>query len=126
MKRKLGLTAALLLAAMVLPATAQKIAGMDGDWNGALVTPSGATLHLHLQVASSATATTASVFSVDQGNAQIPATITRKGNDVALDMPMAHASFTGTLKGGTLAGTFTQGVPVPLTFTRAAAAKPAK
>lgn len=125
MKRKLALTAALLLMATALPATAQKIAGLDGDWNGALVTPGG-TLNLHLQVTSTATATTATTYSVDQGNAAIPTTVARKGNEVSLDMPMVRASFKGTLKGGTLAGTFTQGADLPLTFTRAAAAKPAK
>jgi hypothetical protein len=39
---------------------------------------------------------------------------------------MVRASFKGTLKGDTLGGTFTQGADLPLTFTRAAAAKPAK
>lgn len=125
MKRTLGLMSALLLAAMALPAAAQKIAGLDGDWNGALATPSGVTLHLHLQVVSSATATMATMYSVDQGNAAIPVpTLTRKGDAVSLDMPMVHASFKGTLKGGTLTGIFTQGADVPL--TRQPAAKPAK
>jgi hypothetical protein len=123
MKRKLGLTAGLMLMALALPASAQKVAGLDGDWNGALVTPGG-TLNLHLQVTSTATATTATTFSVDQDNAAIPTTVTRKGNEVNLDMSMVRASFKGTLKGNTLAGTFTQGADLPLTFTRAAT-KPA-
>lgn len=123
MKRKLGLTAGLLLMALASPAMAQKVAGLDGDWNGALVTPSGATLHLHLQVLSNATATMATTYSVDQGNAAIPTTVTRKGNEVSLDMPLVHASFKGTLKGETLTGTFTQGADVALTFTRQATKK---
>jgi len=127
MRRKLGLAAGLLLIATALPVSAQKIAGLDGDWNGALATPSGVTLHLHLQVVSSATATMATMFSVDQGNAAIPVpTLTRKGNAVRLDMPLVHASFKGMLKGGTLVGTFTQGADLPLTLTRAAAAAPLK
>jgi hypothetical protein len=123
MGRKLGLTAGLLLMALAVPAMAQEVAGVDGDWEGALATPSGVTLHLLLHVESTATATTATTFSVDQGNAAIPTTITRKGNDVSLDMPMVHAGYTGTLKGGTLTGTFTQGADMPLTFTRRTAKK---
>jgi len=123
MGRKLGM-AGLLLMALALPASAQKVAGLDGDWNGALTTPSGATLRLHLQVVSSATATMATMFSVDQGNAAIPVpTITHKGTEVTLDMPLVHASFKGALKGDTLTGTFTQGADVPLTLTREAAKK---
>jgi hypothetical protein len=123
MKGRLGLAAGLLLLSIAVPASAQKVAGLDGDWMAALATPSGVTLHLHLQVVSSATATMATTYSVDQGNAAIPTTITRKGDAVNLDMPLVQASFAGTLKGGTLTGTFTQGAAIPLTFTRAAATK---
>jgi uncharacterized protein len=109
MGRKLGLMTGLLLIALAVPATAQKIAGLDGDWNGALVTPGG-TLHLLLHVESTATATSATLTSLDQGNAQVPvASVARNGNEVTLDLPLANAGYKGTLAGDTLTGTWTQG-----------------
>ena len=130
MGHKLGLTAGLLLMAMALPAAAQKVAGLDGDWIGAIVAPTGAQLRLAMHVESTATATTATLISLDQGNSKIPvASVTHKGNEVTLDVPSVpgHGGFKGTLSGKTLAGNWTQGAgSLPLTFTRQAAAKPAK
>ncbi|GEM_PF-7070589 len=128
MKRKLGLTAALLLMALAAPAMAQKVTGLDGDWNGTIVTPDGHSLRALVHIESTAKATSATFTSLDQNNAQIPvAAVTRKGKDVMLDLPIAHASYKGTLAGNPLTGTWTQGsASLPLNFVRQAAAKPAK
>jgi len=128
MKRKLGLTAALLLMALAAPTMAQKVTGLDGNWAGAIATPSGVTLHVIIHIESSATATTGTLTSLDQNNAQVPvATVTHKGKDVTFDLPLAHANYKGTLAGKTLTGTWTQGPgSAPLVLTREADAKPAK
>ena len=119
-KTKWWMLAALLL--VCAPVTAQPAADLDGDWQGALATPSGITLHLALHVETKGAATSAILTSLDQGNVQIPvAAVTRTGDDVTLDVPMVNGGFKGRLAGDTLAGTWHQGADMPLTFTRLAA-----
>ncbi|MDB5733864.1 MAG: alpha/beta hydrolase [Alphaproteobacteria bacterium] len=116
-----GLLAGLLLM-LSLPAAAQ-VSGLDGDWDGALPVAGGVRLRLSLHVESHDTMTAATLISLDQGNARIPATITRDGDTVSLDMPAVHAGFKGTLSkdGKSLDGTWTQVTATPLSFTRRAA-----
>lgn len=117
-----------LLMALILPAAAQP--ALDGDWDGVLDTKAGIALRLALHVESQGAGWSATVISLDQGNTQIPvAAVTRDGATVKLDVAKVHGSFTGTLSadGQTLAGTWTQGTPLPLSFVRRApgAAAPA-
>jgi fermentation-respiration switch protein FrsA (DUF1100 family) len=130
MGRKFGWLAGLLLMAMIAPAMAQAVSGLDGDWDGALSAGAGINLRISLHVESQGGATTAVLTSLDQGNAKIPVTaITRESDAVTLDIPAVRGGFKGMLSGdgNTLVGTWTQGAPQPLTFTRRAvgAAAPA-
>ena len=111
-----------------IPGFAQTAPGFDGEWNGDLhVGPN--TLRLHLVIAAGPSAT---LFSVDQGNARIPAAnVHIDGSIISMTFPSVNASYTGTLSNGRITGQFTQGVtlslefaPGPMPTTAAAAPSP--
>jgi hypothetical protein len=115
----LGLAATLALA---LPAAAGPY---DGDWEGALATPSGVKLRLELHVKSDAKDTTAVLESLDQG-ASIPSTAVKTdGGEFSALFMSVGGEFKGKLSadGKMLEGAWTQGQTLPLTLTRKAAAK---
>ena len=87
--------------------------GFDGEWNGALQV-GAQTLRLHLSISGA----TATMFSVDQNNARIPATITVDHDQIGLIFPSVGASFAGRLVNGRIEGQFTQGQTFPLAFDR--------
>jgi hypothetical protein len=67
------------------------------------------------------------LISVDQGNAEIPlGKATVDGCSVTLEFPMVGGNFKGELSADSaqLAGQWTQGAPLPLTFKRTANAAP--
>jgi len=88
-----------------MPALAQTGSSFEGEWNGDLhVGPT--TLRLHLVVAAGPQAT---LFSVDQGNARIPAANVRiDGATISMTFPVVNASYTGTLANGRITGVFTR------------------
>jgi hypothetical protein len=94
---------------------------LEGFWNGTLQVPSGS-LRLTLKLASGPDGATGTMISVDQGGAEIPiATVTQAGAHVELELPMIGGKFSGDLKDGKLAGTWSQGPgSMPLEFSRAA------
>ena len=100
------------------PASAQTASGFEGEWNGALsIGPQ--TLRLHLVIAAGPHAT---IFSVDQGNARIPAeNVQISGATIAMTFPSVNASYRGTLANGRITGQFTQGQTFPLEFVPGAA-----
>ncbi len=93
---------------------------MEGNWQGTL--DAGAMkLRLGLHVSKSDTGWKSTFDSIDQGAMGLPvAKTTVTGPALHFEMPALHASFDGTLSadGKQIAGTFTQGVPLPLTFQR--------
>lgn len=90
--------------------------GFYGVWFGALDLGSGQ-LRLKLEVAEGPRAT---LYSLDQGGAPIPAGETRiNGDRIFVTWPVIGARFEGQLTGGKIVGTFTQGSALPLTFTQA-------
>jgi len=101
-----------------------KVDGLDGDWDGALQM-SGMRLRLALHVKTTATdGTVASMDSIDQAAMGIPVSvISRDGNSVSFEVALVHGGFKGTLDASrqTITGQWTQGPPLPLTFTRRAA-----
>ncbi|MFT3729446.1 MAG: serine hydrolase domain-containing protein [Terricaulis sp.] len=106
-----GAAAAGLTATM---AKAQTASGFEGEWNGDLHTPGG-TLRLHLVIGAGPVAT---MFSVDQGNARIPAAeVHIDGAVISMTFPAVNASYTGSLANGRISGQFTQGARLPLDFT---------
>jgi len=96
-----------------------------GDWAGVLDT-GGPQLHLVLHIAQAADGSlTSNVDSVDQGALAIPvATTTLKDGKLTLAVEVVHGSYEGTVnKDATeIAGTWTQGPPLELTFKRVPAA----
>ena len=90
-----------------------------GAWEGTLDVK-GTMLRLALTVANGADGATGRVVSLDQNNFEIPlGKITEKGAQVTFGVPMIAGAFEGELKGGELAGTWTQGpLKLPLVFKR--------
>ena len=90
-----------------------------GTWEGTLDVK-GTTLRLVLTLANGPDGATGKLVSVDQNNIEIPVTkITEEGAHVKLTVTMVGGGFEGDLKGGELAGTWTQGPgSLPLVFKR--------
>jgi hypothetical protein len=108
-------------AVIAVPAKSTAITKeLEGSWSGALQVPSGS-LRLTLKLAGGADGATGSIVSVDQGGVEIPiATITQTGLHLELELPAIAGKFSGDLKDGKLAGTWSQGPgSMPLEFSRA-------
>jgi murein DD-endopeptidase MepM/ murein hydrolase activator NlpD len=124
---------ALLALACAATASAQASSpGLAGDWEGAL-DAGGAKLRLTLHVVKTDDGLyLGKLVSLDQGNAEIPlGKATVDGRSVSLEFPLVTGSFKGELSadGAELKGTWSQGMPLPLTLKRtanAAAPEPSK
>ncbi|HTD11454.1 MAG TPA: hypothetical protein VK676_05230, partial [Steroidobacteraceae bacterium] len=123
-----GLLVGLLLVFTGWPAgLALAAAGtIQGDYLGTL-----GPLHLKLHLSALADGTLSGTLdSPDQGALGIPyADFHLQGNTLSFAVPSVHGSWAGTVAsdGATLTGTWNQGAPMPLTFTRdtfVAASKP--
>jgi hypothetical protein len=90
-----------------------------GAWEGTLDVK-GTMLRLALTIANGAEGATGRVVSLDQNNFEIPlGKITEQASRVTFAVPMIAGAFEGDLKGGELAGTWTQGpLKLPLVFKR--------
>ncbi len=121
MHRAILLLTALAWAALVFAQTP----GLAGDWEGTLDTGAG-----KLRLALHITRTTDGIYlgkvvSLDQGNAEIPlGKAAVDGRKVQLEFPLVNGAFTGELSadGSAIAGTWSQGTPLALTFRRSSAA----
>jgi len=123
---------AVMIAALIL--LAAPLAGAKsivGDWQGTLKTPNG-DLHLVLHITEDGDSNLkAALDSVDQGAYGIPVNaVTLKDSKLNLDIESVHGTYEGIVNAdaSAIAGTWTQGQPLPLDFKRAtaSAAKPAK
>ena len=123
-----GTVVALFLVLAGLPAGPALAQGpaIQGDYLGTL-----GPLHLKLHISAAADGTLgATLDSPDQGAAGIAcADFHLQGNTLSFTVPAVHASWQGTVgaDGSSLSGTWNQGTPMPLTFTRdafVAASKP--
>ena len=117
---------AVIAVPLVSEATAQEPeaptpADFAGNWMGTL-DAGAAQLRLRFVFAEGDDGLTAEVFSLDQGNAQVPvASTTLNGATITLSMPMAGATYEGSLSAedGRITGTFTQGgADFPLVLER--------
>ena len=97
---------------------------LEGTWEGVLETH-GVEMHFLLKVANLPDGTsTGRIINLDQGELELPVTITQQGATVTLDVAPIVSSYAGTMnaEGTELAGTFTQGAnSAALTFRRTAA-----
>lgn len=127
MRRLPGLLA--LVLTLASPIAAQT-APIEGSWEGALQLPTAKLrLRIHLRAAPGG-GWSATADSPDQGAFGLPvSSVTFAGGTLKWEMSQLRASFEGKLNetGSEIAGTFTQGLAMPLTFRRldaAAAAGP--
>ena len=109
----------LLLAALCIPAAlpAQDIAG---DWKATLKA-GAAEFRLALHIAKADTGFNATLDSLDQGVNGIPVSgISFQESKLKLKVDAVAGSYEGALSadGASIQGTWTQGQPLPLTFTR--------
>ena len=101
--------------------TGDRTADFVGHWMGSLdVGPVQLRMRFHITAVDDGLG--AQVFSVDQGNAEVPVeSVSVSGGAIAMSMPMAGASFEGTLSAAadTIDGSFTQmGADIPLVLMR--------
>lgn len=113
----------LIVSALLLTTlSAARAQDISGDWQGTLDTGMGQ-LRLVLHVTKSPDgALKATLDSVDQGANGIPVrAITLKDSKLNLDVAAVHGSYDGQVQpdGKTIKGTWSQGRPLPLDFTRA-------
>lgn len=117
-----------LLLAAAVAAFGQTAPALEGDWHGTLAAGSASLrLGLHIEKASDGLFL-GKLNSLDQGAVLPLDSIERKGDRVTFTIKAVGGSFDGTLTGDKLKGTWTQGGPLPLEFSRdsAGAAAPAK
>ncbi len=93
----------------------------EGTWEGSLDV-GGTVLRLSLTLANKDGGATGTMVSLNQGNATIPlSVITQTDAHLTFTVPGVGGSYTGDLKEGQIAGTWTQGPgSLPLTLKRAA------
>ena len=118
-----GRSLALTLAPGKTPA-APIVAGLDGDWDGALTVSAGIKLRLALHIETGAHGTLARLNSIDQQSVMAISSLSRTGEKVRIEPKLIGAVYEANLdaKGQTLTGTWTQGgMPLPLVLTRRAA-----
>lgn len=101
---------------------APPVAGLDGEWDGALNLGTGIYLRLAFHIATGPRGTLVTYDSVDQGAYGAPASsISRDGDHVRIEMKAIGAVFEGqyAAAGPSLIGVFTQNrAPMPLVLKR--------
>ena len=106
---------------------AQKPADVVGDWSGVLQ-PSGGSLRLALHVSKDATGKlSVTLDSLDQNAMGLQGSnAVLNGSGFSFDIPSVSGTYSGTLgsDGKSISGTWNQGTPLPLVFTRQRAAQP--
>jgi uncharacterized protein (TIGR03435 family) len=116
-----GLLSVAVPVAFGLMQTASTAHDIAGIWQGTLATP-GKSLRLVLKVSKAdGGAWKAISYSIDQGGQPIPvSTVTLQGSTVKFSIVMIDGSFEGKLSpdGASIAGTWTQGSSLPLTYAR--------
>jgi hypothetical protein len=117
-----GVAGAAVMLALAAPAAAQTVDAYAGDWEGVLhAGPQNLRLELHLKTAGGET--TATLDSLDQG-ISMPATgVKIEGGELGILFLAAGGELKGNISsdGKTIAGSWSQGVSLPLTLTRKAA-----
>lgn len=114
-----------LLCALAFAGGSLFAQNLTGTWQGALQVPQapGGQLRIVMKVSTTDADTLKAVmYSIDQGGQPINANaVTLQGSAVKISVVPIGGTFEGKLSGdgNTIAGTWTQGPPLPLTLTRA-------
>ena len=117
-----ALMCAIALLLIATTAAQTPTVGADGTWRGTLTTGAG-NLRLVLRISRASDGLhTGALDSLDQGSSIPIDSITVKGDTVRIELKAVGGVFEGTLNAARteLKGTWTQGTPLPLTFTREA------
>jgi non-heme chloroperoxidase len=112
------LSIAAVAALIACPAYAQDI---SGDWQGTLKAGSQQ-LRIILHVVKAGDGWNGTLYSIDQGPDAIPvSSVTLQKSNLKFTVDMVHGSYEGKISadGISIAGTWTQGRPMPLDFQRA-------
>jgi uncharacterized protein (TIGR03435 family) len=118
-KFALVIAAAVVLSAILL--FGQNPQNITGTWQGTLKLPA-AQLRIVIQISLEDDKYKAVFYSIDQRSPAINAsTFTRDGSSIKMTIAQINGSFDGKLSpdGNTIAGTFSQGAPLPLDLVRA-------
>jgi uncharacterized protein (TIGR03435 family) len=117
----------LILACTVLCGStlrAQNPENITGTWQGALKLPTGQQLRIVFKFSVDDDKLKAVMYSIDQQSPAIPAnTFTREGANLKLAITAINGTYEGKISadGKSITGTFSQGVPLPLTLEKATA-----
>jgi hypothetical protein len=106
---------------VVLPVASPPVAKeFEGFWEGEIAGPDGNTLRVQLKLANTPEGANGVFISVDQGGAEIPINnIKQEGAKLSFELKVAGGTYTGELKEGAIAGTWTQGMySAPLVFKK--------
>lgn len=121
--------AMLLFGPGAATAFAQKPADLVGDWSGTLKPPGGS-LRLALHVSTdSAGKLSVTLDSLDQAAMGLQGSnAVLSGNGFSFDIPSVGGTYSGTIgnNGKSISGTWSQGTPLPLVFTRPRTSQPAE
>jgi hypothetical protein len=91
---------------------------LEGTWTAHLAAGTDST-NFTMTLASNPDGTSTGIVADDHG-AAVPVKAAQDGAQVSLGIPAAHGSFSGTLSGDVIEGTYVEGaLKAPLTFTRA-------
>ena len=118
--------AVLLFGPGAATAFAQKPADVVGDWSGTLETGSSLRLALHVST-DSAGKLSVTLDSLDQAAMGLQGSnAVLSGSGFSFDIPSVSGTYSGTLgsDGKSISGTWSQGTPLPLVFTRQRLAQP--
>ena len=108
-----------LLLTLLLTFTASAEPSIEGPWLGTL-SAGPQKLRLSVTLTRSGMALTGTMNSLDQGSGEMPLqNVAFRDGKLTFALPARGISYTGTLDGSTIAGTFTQsGMALPLTLAR--------
>src|SRR5579863_2457571 len=110
----------LMMALTALQGTALEAQNITGNWQGTFEVPQRK-VRIVFKIALENDTLQATLYTVDQPNPPIAATIARDGSTVKMTVPSMAATYEGKLSadGNSIAGTFTQGAQLPLNLARA-------
>lgn len=117
-----------LAAALAASASALFAQTLTGTWQGALKIPQAPKGELRIVMKISTTdkdTLKAVMYSIDQGGQPIPSeSVKQSGSSLKIAVPAINGTYEGNLSadGNTITGTWTQGMPLPLTLVKATAA----
>jgi uncharacterized protein (TIGR03435 family) len=113
-----------MTALAALPGSALLAQNIAGDWQG-IIKAGPQELRTIIKISLEDDKLKAALFVIEQPGPGIPASaVTKDGSTIKITVPAVNGTYEGKLSadGNSIAGTWTQGAPLPLNLTRATAA----